>query len=67
MSKISFAKFGLVGVDVKSHQTKSTITYPIITIGNDSQDRNCENARRSPTIDVITVPSWDLFTYLRKE
>ena len=31
MSKISFDKNGLVGVDVKSHQTKSNILYPAIT------------------------------------
>ena len=53
MSKISFVKFGLVGVDVKSHQTNSTIPYPSIIIGTDSQDRNCESAMRYPTIEAL--------------
>ena len=46
MSRISFERNGLVGVDVKSHQTKSTIPYPATTHGNDSPDNNCEDIRR---------------------
>ena len=67
MSKIAFAKFGLVGIDVKSHQTISTLPYPYITIGNDKQDRNCEDAKRFPKIDVIKVSSGGSFAYLCKE
>ena len=57
MSRISFERNGLVGVDVNNHQTKSTIPYPAITHGNDTQDRNCEDLRRLPTMGDINIPS----------
>ena len=31
MSKISFKQFGLIGVDVKSHQVNTAFPYPVIT------------------------------------
>ena len=30
MSKVSFNQFGLAGVDVKSHQTRTAIPYPVV-------------------------------------
>ena len=67
MSKISYERNGLIGVDVKSHQTKTTIPYLAISNGNDSQDRNCEDIRRAPTIDDIKIPSGGPFVYLSRE
>ena len=67
MSKIAFTKFGLVGVDVKSHQTNSALPYPAITIGNDKQDRNCEDARLLPTPSAIKILSGGPFAYLCKD
>ena len=50
MSRISFDQHGLVGVDVKSHQTSTLIPYPVITAGNEEQDTYCKgaNVRHSP-------------------
>ena len=59
MSRISFERNGLVGVDIKSHQTKTTIPYPAITKGNDTQDINCEDIRRLPTMDNIKYQAED--------
>ena len=64
MSRIAFEKHCLIGVDVKSHQTKTTIPYPPITLGNDSQDRNCEIARRLPNMADIMIPSGGPFVFL---
>ena len=44
MSKIAFTKFGLVDVDVKSHQINSAVRYIFTTIRDDKQNRNCEDA-----------------------
>ena len=60
MSKIAFTKFGLVGVDVKSHQKKIALPYPAITTGNDKQDRNCEDARLLRAPSAIKIQSGGL-------
>ena len=67
MSRITFEKHGLIGVDVKSHQKKTTRPLPAITLGNDSQDWNCEIIRRSPDIDDILIQSGKPFAFLTKE
>ena len=67
MIKKSFEQHGLIGVDVKSHQTNTTVAYLAITKGNDSQDRNCEDIRHSPTIDDIQIPSGGPFVFLIRE
>ena len=67
MSKIAFTKFGLVGVDVKSHETNSALPYPAITTGNDKQDRNCEGARLPRAPSAIKIPSGGPFAYLCKD
>ena len=50
MSRVSFNQYGLVGVDVKSHQTSTSIPYTVITHGNDEQDTHCKGvlARDKP-------------------
>ena len=67
MSKISFDQFGLIGVDVKSHQTNSSYPYPVITEGNDAQDTycNCANVRHLPA-DIL-LPSGGPLAYLCKD
>ena len=49
-----------------THQTKTTITYPAITLGNDCQDRNCE-ITRLPTMYDIMVPSGWPFVFISRE
>ena len=48
-------------------ETNSALPYPIITIGNDKQDRHFEDARLFPTPDVIKIPRGGSFAYLCEE
>ena len=60
MSRISFNQFGLVGVDVKSHQPRTAIPYPVITEGNEEQDTYCKGAfarERSDPQQIHPLPS----------
>ena len=67
MSNILFDQFGLIGVDVKSHQTNSSYPYPVITEGNDAQDTycNCTNVRHLPA-DIL-LPSGGPLAFLCKD
>ena len=67
MSKIPFERHGLIGVDVKSHQTKTIISYPTITKGNDIHDRNCEDVKYWPKIADIKIPNGGSLVYPRRE
>ena len=64
--QVAFTKFGLLGVDVKSHQINISLPYPAINIGNDKQDRSCEDARLLPTPSAIKIQSGGPFAYLCK-
>ena len=57
MFRISFNKFGLVGVDVKSYQTKTSIPYPVVTKGNQEQDTYCKGALSMERPLDIHIPS----------
>ena len=57
MFRISFNQFGLVGVDVKSHQTRSSIPYPVITEGTEEQDSYCKGALARERPPHIILPS----------
>ena len=67
MSKKSCNQFGLIGVDVKSHQTNSSYPYPVIIEGNDAQDTycNCTNVRHLPA-DIL-LPSGGPLAFLCKD
>ena len=42
---IAFCRFGLVGVDIRSHQTEEEGTARVLVAGNQSQDEGCARAR----------------------
>ena len=67
MSTNSFDQFGLIGVNVKSHQTNSSHPYPVATEGNDAQDTycNCTNVRHLPA-DIL-LPSGGPLAFLCKD
>ena len=67
MSKISFHKFGLIGVDVKSHQVNTAYPHPVITQGNDAQDTYCRTANARPRPPDILLPSGGPFAFLCKD
>ena len=43
--QIPFCQYGLVGVDVKSHQSGIPVLMDLIVLGNEAQDRACAAAR----------------------
>ena len=67
MSKISFNRFGLVGVDVKSHQVNTAFPYPVITQGNEAQDMYCSSVSTRTKPKDILLPSGGPFAFLCKE
>ena len=67
MSKISFHQFGLIGVDVKSHQVNTAYPHPVITQGNDAQDTYCRTANARPRPPDILLPSGGPFAFLCKD
>ena len=67
MSKISFKQFGLIGVDVKSHQVNTAFPYPVNTQGNEAQDTYCSSANTRPRPHDILLPSGGPFAFLCKE
>ena len=64
MSRISFNQYGLVGVDVKSHQTNTAIPYPVITQGNDEQDTDCKGTNVKHRPPDIFLPSGGPLAFL---
>ena len=67
MSKVSFNQFGVVGVEVKSHQTRTAIPYPVITEGNDKQDAYCKGALVKARPSDILIPSGGPLVFLCKD
>ena len=45
-SQIAFCNYGLVGVDVRSHQPGEPIPMRIIVAGNEAQDQACNSATK---------------------
>ena len=67
MSKIAFENHGLVGLDVKSHQEDTSYPYPVITEGNDAQDRYCCSVNANPKPPDVWLPSGGPFAFLCKD
>jgi hypothetical protein len=63
-SRIAFSRFGLVGLDVKSHQIETSIPYPVIVQGNEQVDLGCEVVLKSPQPLDIHVPSGGYLAFL---
>ncbi|CAE7343083.1 unnamed protein product [Symbiodinium sp. CCMP2592] len=57
LCRIAFAEHGLVGIDVKSHQTDSPIPNSFIVQGNESQDTQCGEACNLPCPADVWWPS----------
>ena len=67
MSKIAFENHGLVGLDVKSHQEDTSYPYPVITEGNDAQDRYCCSVNANPKPPDVWLLSCGPFAFLCKD
>ena len=63
MCAIAFDRFGLVGVDIKSHQVGPPCPYPVMVEGNEVQDRGCDEARGTDQPHDIFVPTGGFFAY----
>ncbi|CAE7257788.1 unnamed protein product, partial [Symbiodinium necroappetens] len=63
-SRIAFSRFGLVGVDIKSHQTHTALPHPVLAQGNQQQDEGCAVARTLPRPSDIRKPAGGPFVYL---
>ena len=50
MSSISFDQFGLVGVDIKSHQVGCAQPFESLVAGNEAQDVGCASAISVPPL-----------------
>ena len=50
MSSISFNTFGLVGVDIKSHQVNSEVPFASLVAGNEAQDSGCADVIHQPPL-----------------
>ena len=66
MSRVSFNQFGLVSVDVKSHQTKTAIPSPVNTKNHKKQDTYGKGAIASKTPPDMLLPSGSSIVFLRK-
>ena len=64
---MSFDQHGLVGVDVKSHQTSTAFPYPVITEGNEEQDTYCKGANVRDRPRDILLPSGGPLVFLCKD
>ena len=62
-SRIAFEHQGIVGLDIKSHQTGPPAPFPILVQGNEVQDQGCEAARGLPLPSNIRVPSGGPFAW----
>ena len=64
LCEIAFDSTGLVGVDMKSHQTQPPRPYSIVVKGNEAQDTGCHRARSMPKPADVLIPSGSLFASL---
>jgi hypothetical protein len=62
-SEVAFCRWGLVGVDVKSHQADTDIPHPVVTRGNELQDVGCEEARDRRLPDDVRIPTGGPFAF----
>ena len=64
MSSISFNTFGLVGVDIKSHQVNSEIPFASLVAGNEAQDSGCADVIHQPAPVNLCFPTGGMFCFL---
>ena len=63
-SRIAFAEDGVVGVDIRSHQTNTSLPFPVLTQGNEAQDAGCSAQSRSAAPPDIRVPTAGTFAWI---
>ena len=63
-SQIAFCNYGLVGVDVRSHQSGEPIPMRIIVAGNEAQDQACNAAMSLPRPTPVSLPTGGTFAYI---
>ena len=56
-SKLAFLHSGVVGVDIRSHQSSSCLPFPVLVSGNEAQDAGCSAGRRLPPPADVFLPS----------
>ena len=64
LSRIAYESDGVVGLDIKSHQTDSTSPFPAAVHGNEVQDKGCLEARSLPLPADVRVPTAGLFAWV---
>ena len=62
-SRIAFEAIGLVGLDIKSHQSGSPLPFPNLVQGNVVQDQGCDAARLSTSPADVRMPSGGPFAW----
>ena len=55
---------GLVGVDIKRHQTGEPCPHPVLVRGNESVDAACNLARDRTQPPDVLIPSGGQFAYI---
>ena len=63
-SQIASCNYGLVGVDVRSHQSGEPIPMRIIVAGNEAQDQACNAAMSLPRPTPVSLPTGGTFAYI---
>lgn len=64
MSSLSLNVSGLVGVDIKSHQTGCALPFPALVAGNEAQDSACSSVMSQPAPVNLPYPTGGFFCFL---
>ncbi|CAE7770376.1 unnamed protein product [Symbiodinium sp. CCMP2592] len=67
MCRLAHDADGLVGVDLKSHQTQDPCPHPVIVAGNASQDAGCRLAAAGAAPPDVLLPAGGTFAFLVRE
>ncbi|CAE7343885.1 unnamed protein product [Symbiodinium sp. CCMP2456] len=64
-SRLAFVADGVVGVDIRNHQSSSSLPFPVLTQGNEAQDAGCGKymggAGRMafcPHLPIVRICAW---------
>ena len=62
-ASISYTGSGVVGVDIRSHQSESSLPFPVLVSGNEAQDAGCSAALALPVPPDVLIPSGGTFAW----
>ena len=62
-ASISYTGSGVVGVDIRSHQSESSLPFPVLVSGNKAQDAGCSAALALPVPPDVLIPSGGTFAW----